>query len=112
MAEDKQNVTLYAGDNLRLLISVTDENGAALDLTGYSAVWTMAENAGDTAVVTKSTDGGAVTIVGDAVGHVAIALSPVDTAQVGRWWHQLVITSPGGAVSTVTTGSMTIKPRS
>jgi hypothetical protein len=111
MSADKQNVQVYEGDFASLIVTIKDEVGVALPLTGYAAAWIMAAAPGGRAILTKTIGNGGITIQ-DAVGGVlSILLTSADTANVGQFWHQLVLTDQSGIVSTVTTGTLALKAR-
>lgn len=113
MAADRQNFTLYVGDDAMLDVAIVDENAAPLPLDGASFVWTLSRQVGSKALITKRTGNG-ITITDSAHGAVQIAVSHNDSVLLppGAYWHQLVLTDAVGLVSTVTTGYVTILNRS
>lgn len=115
MSADRQNVTLYSGDDCILAISIVDETGVALNVTGATFVWSLARTAGTPAILTKTSAGGGVVITNATTGAVQVTLTHNDTAASSvppfQYWHQLVMTDPSGNVSTVTTGYITVRAR-
>lgn len=114
MSSDRQNATLYAGDDAILSVKVVDEFGKPLSLDGTDFSWSLSKTAGSTAVLTKTTAaGGGVVLTHPLSGMLTVNIDHADTlGLLGSMWHQLVMTDVNGAVSTVTTGTLTFKARS
>lgn len=111
MSADKQNVTLYAGDDCILAYTIVDETGEALPLAGASLVWTLGRQPAGPTIVTKTNANG-ITITNAAAGQVSVLVSHADTVGLtGTLWHQLVLTDVAGSVSTVATGYIAMKQR-
>jgi hypothetical protein len=97
-----QNLEMYAGDTNNISVSITDHDGAPLNLTGAAIEY----KAG--ASLTK-TVGVGITITDAPGGICRIEIDPIDTAALsGYYYHQLVVTNVGGDISTVLTGILTI----
>lgn len=107
MAATGQNFELFQGDYKEVTISVVDENGQAVDLTGYNAVWCMyIQNVDDVVIaITKTTSGG-ITIPSPTSGELVITLEDVDTENLipRIYSHQCEIEDLLGRHATVTTG--------
>lgn len=113
MSSDSQNATVYAGDDLVLNISITDENGKSLSVVGAAFVWTLAATAGATPAVTVTSAGGGIVLTNALSGWIKVTvLHTATTGLSGAMWHQLVMTDVNGNVSTITTGTLTFKVRS
>jgi hypothetical protein len=111
MSVDRQNVTIYAGDDLIMAVMIKSETGGPLAITGTNFVWTLAAKAGGQPVLTK-TNADDISITNAAIGAVSILLRHGDTNGLsGPMWHQLVMTDGSGRVSTVTTGTITFTTR-
>ena len=111
MSADKQNATIYAGDDAILSISIVDENGKPLSISGSSFIWTLAAMAGSTAVLSKTLSGGIV-VTHALSGYLSVNITHTyTTGLVGPMWHQLVMTDGSGNVSTITTGTLTFIAR-
>lgn len=109
MTKENQNIeNYYAGDSLVLDVTVTDQSGAAKDLTGASIEWGLFPRGSDTAVLTKTTTGGGVAVTGAGVFEVTV--DPGDTTGLeGLHYHEAEVTDGAGAVSTVTVGYIEIE---
>lgn len=111
MSVDKQNATIYAGDDAVLSIAIVDENGKPLSVSGASFAWILAASAGATATLSKTLSSGIV-VTHALSGYVSVNISHTDTTGLlGPMWHQLVMTDGSGDVSTVTTGTLTFVGR-
>lgn len=113
MSMDQQDVTVYLGDDSILTVAVTNESGQALDVTGASFAWLIAQYAGMPALVSKSTASGGISVTAPTTGQVQITVTHADTSSLGAgvFWHQLVMTDSSGDVSTVMTGTFTVTLR-
>lgn len=100
------NFTIVQGDTAILQFSVTDEDGAALDVSTASAItFEIAVSASESALVTKTLDDG----ISVATSTVTVTLSPSDTAALlGRYVMELQITDADGNVFTPLQGKARI----
>lgn len=103
----------YAGDSLRVVVSVTDDGGGVKNISGASVRWVLADEEGDAPILEKSTDGGGVTITAPTDGVFEVQLDPADTEELrGVYHHEAQLTDAGGDVSTLLTGSFVVRPDS
>lgn len=94
---------IYAGDTLNLKIEVTDNAGAAFDLTGYTAEAQIRATADAPTAVDFTTN-----LVANAI---ELSLTAAETSTLpakGVWDVQ--VTSGTGAVTTLTGGKVTVTP--
>jgi hypothetical protein len=101
------------GDTARLVVTVTDDAGDAVNLTGATAAFALARTRGGDPLVTKSTDGGGITLTDPANGELTITIDGADTADLGsprgrRHYYEVTIRDGSGQTVTVTTGTWTI----
>lgn len=109
MAADHQDAEFYAGDAAELAIELTDEEGAALDLSGASLSWTLARSPFAESSVLSKTSGDGIAVEGSTA---TVSLTGAETAGLlGDYWHQLVVTDAQGNPSTVATGIITVRKR-
>lgn len=102
-----QTVTLWAGDSLTLLFTVTDAEGQPVDLTGGSARWWLGKNSkaiGANVYVKKT---GAI-----STNTVEVSLLPADTETLkpGTLYHECEVIDAGGNVATIAIGSFVLQP--
>ena len=99
-----QNFEIFQGDTKQITISVTDEDGAILPLTGYDAIWVVYKQTSKELIISK-TLGSGILIPTPTDGQIVIDLIPADTETInpGSYLHECEIVS-GTEVSTVTTG--------
>lgn len=104
------DVQLVTGDDLRLRITVTDQDGAAANLTGMTGRCAVINAAGTTVASSPSTM--TVTILDTANGIVQIDATGEVTATwpVGSYRWQLRLEDAGGRVSTPVGGSLHVRP--
>lgn len=86
-----QNATLTGGEDRTLSLVARTHTGALLNLTGASLTFNLARNAGDDALVQK-TSPSQITITSAVNGAYDVALSDTDTAalQVGDYLFQVM----------------------
>ncbi|MCU6709348.1 hypothetical protein M6D81_11580 [Paenibacillus sp. J5C_2022] len=100
-----QDFTLTAGDTRNIEVTVDSVN-----LSGATVKWAVKKTVYDAEyVLYKDTDAG-ITVTGAAAGEFTIPLKPEDTAGLsGNYVHEAEITDASGNVSTILTGTMTVK---
>lgn len=105
------------GNDITLEFTVTDEDGAALDITGATVKWSLKRAIGETADLTKQTGGSGITLTDADGGVFEVELTDTDTAALyGEYVHEAVIIDALGKVRTVTEsdsgfGKLTIRKR-
>lgn len=108
MTATAQDFTLYAGDDATLTVTVT-ESGSAKNLVGASVTWVLYDRFSRAAVLTKTTDDD-VTITNGAGGILTVDIASADTSALnGAYYHECKVTDSDGNISTVSTGTVTIR---
>lgn len=108
-----QNISIYAGDDVELNITVYDSAGSALDITGLSAAqWIMKRYAGSTTAEITKTLGGGVTVVSAADGTMKVSINSADSVSLTSnfYYHELRIQDSNSDYTTVMTGTVTLNP--
>jgi hypothetical protein len=102
VAEKLARVRLIKGDDITLRFTVVDEDGVAVNITGWAISWIM------TSGLVK-TVGAGVTITDAPNGVVEVEIDPVDTASLTEihYCHKLRRTGTG-TVSTLAYGNIQI----
>jgi hypothetical protein len=105
MAYVNQDVEIYAGDTKTIDLTIYDEDGELLDLSGY-AVFYYAYGSPGNPVITKTSDEGIDILTN---GKCTISIEPSDTKNLyGKYAHEVDILK-GSEVYTVMTGELTVK---
>lgn len=100
MAE--QNYSMASGDSKQLIVTIVDDAGAPVDVTGGTVVYVIADRE---VRVTKTTGDGVV--IDEST--VTVTLDPADTAALaGLYGHEMQVTDVAGHVYTVLTGQVSI----
>jgi hypothetical protein len=112
MAATNQNITIYAGDDIELIMSLFQSDGTTpLDLTGAVINWALssAYNVQFPLIEKSSAVPGEVSITDVDGGLVSVFLVPNDTATMGGqpYYHEVEVVQ-GGTSVTVLTGGVTI----
>jgi hypothetical protein len=101
MTATKQNFSMFAGESKEIIVPVTKENNAELDITGSKIKW------GFSNILKTDTNG--ITLSNPTKGEFTITLNPIDTQSLeGIFYHGAVLTDALGNVTTVMTGKITI----
>jgi len=100
------DLSLYSGDSRNLIISVTDENNAPINLENATIKWILSSQ--NNIELTKS-NGKGVTISNASQGQFIIALAATDTQNLsGNYVHAARVTTSNGESSIVLQGAVTI----
>lgn len=103
--------SMYAGDTKNLEITVKDEDGVVVDITGATFHWALALLIGVAPPVLTKTNGSGVTIVNAAAGRVDVKLESVDTESLsGKYAQELRLVDVDDNVATILQGVITILP--
>jgi len=101
------NLTMFAGETRTLAVTVTDQDGAAVDLTGADITYVLALPT----PITK-TVGSGITITGALTGEFEIALAQADTVAINSSTsveHECKILTSTAEVLTAFYGRVTVK---
>lgn len=97
------NLSIYEGDDFVLVVSIVDEAGAAVDITGFTYEAVVLDSAG--AVSATAT----ASVTNAAGGLVKVSLTDVQTDTLsGRLNWKLTQTDAGSLVRTLLRGYITI----
>lgn len=101
------NLSIYAGETRTLAVTVTDQDGAAVDLTNADI-----EYVADLPVPVAKSVGSGITITDGAAGEFEIAIEQPDTVDYDtsiNAAHEVKARTAIGDVVTVFRGTLTIK---
>jgi hypothetical protein len=106
------NTIIEQGATWKRTITWRDENSALVDVTGYTAVLTVSDSYGGTALVTLTESSGIV--VGGAAGTFACTITAAVTAGLAageRYWELVVTDAAGdGTVTRLLKGTALVDP--
>jgi len=110
MTETGQNFTMWSGDTKVIEVTITDASGNAVNLTGATISYVLQRSVGSTVTISKTTASG-ISITDASGGVFQITLDASDTARLSgsSYYHECQITDTSGNVSTVFTGTVTMK---
>ncbi len=101
------NIFIDQGADFTTTVTVTDSNGDAVSLTGYSAAAQIRKS------YSSSTSTAFTTSISNASGgEITITLSDTQTAalEAGRYLYDVLITASGGDKTRVVEGQVTVNP--
>jgi hypothetical protein len=115
MAQQCRDFTLYQNDDVTIQVTIRDENGDLVDVSGASAAqWIMRKYAGSTtASITKTLAAAEIDVAtSGASGIITIDILSADTTSLspGEYYHELRITDAAGGDSTILVGHVNLKP--
>lgn len=106
MAYVNQDVEIYAGDAKDLDVTIYDDKGEVLDLSGYSIFYYVYGSSG-IPIITKTTDDG-IDVLGN--GKLIVTLKRDDTKKLfGEYSHEIDLLENQN-VYTVMIGKLTVLP--
>lgn len=102
----KANITIDQGTTFSTTISLTNDNGEPIDLSGYTGQSQMRKH------YTSSNSVSFTVSLGSVNGTVSLSLTPAQTANLtpGRYVYDVEITSSSNVVSRIVEGIATITP--
>lgn len=108
MTAKRQNFEIFIGDDADILVTVYDEDGDLLTITGATITWVMKTAAGGAAILTK-TVGSGIVISGSTF---TITLTDTETALLtaGSYFHAASVTI-STKTRTTTVGQVTVSAR-
>ena len=110
MTATGQNFEMHQGDRKQLVVEITDENEAPINLGSYDEItWVAYHPSRKSTVLTKTLSDG-ITVTDVINGVITIDLLPVDTLNIlpNIYAHECELSDGGTNVSTVFTGSVKI----
>lgn len=107
---DDVDAILYQGKTVSFYAVLKDEDGVAVDVTGYSAKFQARETAASATAVIDWTSANGKIAVGTVDGKFTVSVSATDTAAIAamRGGYEFEVTSGAGAVKTLISGKMTV----
>lgn len=106
MAE--QTISVYRKNDMLLQISVTDETGAALDLTGAALTFAVRSISGASTIFMKTLANG-ITVANVLAGTIEIDLTAAETdIQPGTYRLELLVTDVNGNRYTALVGMFSV----
>ncbi len=105
------DIPIEQGATFTLDISVTDENGDAIDLTGYTARMTIKRDSREAAALLELTTANSRIVITAASGLVTLVLTAAETAAISTWQrgvYDLELVSGGGTVTRLCEGAVTL----
>ena len=111
MSHKVQNFQIHAGDSRELVVTVSDSQGAAVDLSGAAIAWQLARSAGAAAPAVAKALGSGIVITDGPNGVFTVMLDPADSETLsGLYYHEAEVTDAAGQRSTVLSGVATVVP--
>lgn len=106
------NIRFHQGATWSFTLTLTDDNGTAIDLTGYTAKMQIRDLPGGTVFETLET-GGAGIVITAATGEIALTFTAAETAAltISRGMYDLKITSSGAVVTYLLKGEFVVDAR-
>ena len=101
------NIFIDQGATFTTTVTVTDANGDAVSLSGYSVAAQIRKT-----FLSSSATAFTATISNASAGEITISLSPTQTAtlEAGRFVYDVLITASGGTKTRVVEGQVTVNP--
>ena len=101
------NIFIDQGATFTTTVTVTDANGDAVSLSGYSVAAQIRKT-----FLSSTATAFTATISNASSGEITISLSPTQTPalEAGRFVYDVLITASGGTKTRVVEGQVTVNP--
>ena len=101
------NIFIDQGATFTTTVTVTDSNGDAVNLSGYSVAAQIRKT-----FLSSTATAFTATISNASSGEITISLSPTQTTalEAGRFVYDVLITASGGTKTRVVEGQVTVNP--
>ena len=101
------NIFIDQGATFTTTVTVTDANGDAVNLSGYSVAAQIRKT-----FLSSTATSFTATISNASSGEITISLSPTQTTalEAGRFVYDVLITASGGTKTRVVEGQVTVNP--
>ncbi len=101
------NIFIDQGATFTTTVTVTDANGDAVSLSGYSVAAQIRKT-----FLSSSATAFTASISNASSGEITISLTPTQTAalEAGRFVYDVLITASGGTKTRVVEGQVTVNP--
>ncbi len=101
------NIFIDQGATFTTTVTVTDANGDAVSLSGYSVAAQIRKT-----FLSSTATAFTATISNASSGEITISLTPTQTAalEAGRFVYDVLITASGGTKTRVVEGQVTVNP--
>lgn len=107
----EHNYHAKQGDTFRSSITLEDQNGSAIDLTGAAVEFAFARSPGSTPAF-KYTTSEHIDLSEAAGGIITITIPPAETAKWSqrRYVYEVTVTYASGVVTTLFMGRLDVEP--
>ena len=104
----KANLVIDQGTDYSTVVNVSDSDGVAIDLTGYSGAGQLRKHYTSSNSVSFN-----VSVSNATAGEVTLALTATQTSNIsaGRYVYDVEVTSTSNVVSRIVEGIVTITPQ-
>ena len=101
------NIFIDQGATFTTTVTVTDSNGDAVNLSGYSVAAQIRKT-----FLSSTATAVTATISNASSGEITISLTPTQTTalEAGRFVYDVLITASGGTKTRVVEGQVTVNP--
>jgi hypothetical protein len=112
MTAGKYDIIIERGADFNFGMTLYDSSGALINLTGYSAAMMVRNKFSDPSPLLSLVSGAAITLGGSA-GTIAVFVPGATTLglSAGIGVYDLILTAPGGQISRLVEGSVSITPQ-
>lgn len=106
------NATIDQGATFTLQVTYKDENGAPINLTGYTAAMQIRQNYNDSAALITLTSPSDGIVITGATGTINITISAEQTGSLdeGFYVYDLEITATNNVITRLIQGQFTVSP--
>lgn len=104
------DMQIYAGADFQITPEWKDENGVAINLTGWAAQLVFHRKS-DLKRASETFNSPSDIVLGGVAGTIQISISNTKTAKMeGEYFYHLYMIAPSGKITALLTGSATVNP--
>lgn len=102
--------SIYVGDSRSLIITVQDQNGVAVNITGATFKWVIVNQAGSTIRLKDNGTIGGISITNAINGQCTISIAAADTQSLppGSYSHEARMIDSASNSSVIFKGTITV----
>ena len=103
------HLSVVRGDDKTYEVTVKDRNGVVVNITSYTASFTVRVQPLDTAAIFTKTLASGIALTAPTTGVLQVTLTAADTTQdLGKYHYDLQVVDTGGNILTVLRGNFKI----
>lgn len=111
MKRSAQNIQVFHGDDLRVAVTMRDQDGQLVDISTASAIeYAVGNSVQGPKIISKTLAGGEISIASASVFTLDLTAADTGGLSPGGYYHEAEVETSTGEVYTALYGSLTVLP--